>query len=318
MRKLKSMKFNHDQIIETLNDCAICPRNCHADRFSEKLGYCNTDAGFNISSICNHLGEEPVISGEKGVVNVFFAHCNLQCIYCQNFQISNNKRGFVNFQYGLEEIISHIKKLFENGSKGLGFVSPSHMIPQMKLIIKTLQEEGIKPTIIYNSNGYEKPEILSELENIVDVFLPDIKYFSNLIAAKYSDLSDYFTVARKALKEMFRQKGSTLIMNKELNLAEFGLIIRHLVLPGHAEDSINILRFIADELSDRIHISLMSQYYPTANVSSIVPLNRSLYSDEYQKVVDEMDRLGFVNGWVQELESNNYYSPDFKKVHPFH
>ncbi len=310
--------INNQEILSPLKNCTICPRECHADRYSENLGYCKNDAGFNIASICNHMGEEPLISGKNGVVNVFFAHCNMQCIYCQNYQISNNQRGFINHQYGLDEIILHIKKLLETGASGLGFVSPSHMVPQMLLIIKALHSEGIYPTIIYNSNGYDKTETLRELEEIVDVYLPDIKYFNTGLGNRYSDVPDYFSSAKKTLKEMYRQKGSTLVMDKERNLAETGLIIRHLVLPNHAEDSISLLRFIAEELSERIHISLMSQYYPTINVNSHEELNRSLYSEEYQYVVDELDKLGFVNGWVQELESNQFYTPDFKKTHPFH
>jgi len=311
------MITNSSDELSIFKHCAICPRNCGTDRFSDKLGYCKSDAGFNISSICNHKGEEPAISGQHGIVNVFFAHCNMQCVYCQNYQISNNKRCFINHQYELKDIIEQISGLIESGCNGVGFVSPSHMVPQMKIIIKALHDNDLYPTIIYNSNGYDKVETLCELEGLIDVYLPDFKYFDNKISEKYSDTPDYSDVAKKAIKEMFRQKGTTVVINKEINQAESGLIIRHLVLPGYANNSINILRFIAEELSERVYISLMSQYYPTINVSHHPQLNRSIYTEEYQKVVDEMDALGFVNGWVQELESHDFYKPDFIKEHPF-
>jgi len=304
-------------ISDVLKHCTICPHNCGVDRFSDKLGYCKSNAAFNISSICNHIGEEPIISGRNGIVNIFFAHCNMQCIYCQNYQISNNKRCFINHQYELKDIVEQVARLIENGCNGVGFVSPSHMVPQMKIIINALHDNGLYPTIIYNSNGYDKVETLRELEGLIDIYLPDFKYSDNELAKKYSDTPDYSDVAKKAIKEMFRQKGTTVVIDKEINQAESGLIIRHLVLPGQIKNSIDILRFIAEEFSERVYISLMSQYYPTINVEQYPSLNRSLEAEEYQKVVDEMDALGFVNGWVQELVSSDYYKPNFIKEHPF-
>jgi len=217
----------------------------------------------------------------------------------------------------LKDIVEQVARLIENGCNGVGFVSPSHMVPQMKIIINALHDNGLYPTIIYNSNGYDKVETLRELEGLIDIYLPDFKYSDNELAKKYSDTPDYSDVAKKAIKEMFRQKGTTVVIDKEINQAESGLIIRHLVLPGQIKNSIDILRFIAEEFSERVYISLMSQYYPTINVEQYPSLNRSLEAEEYQKVVDEMDALGFVNGWVQELVSSDYYKPNFIKEHPF-
>jgi len=263
-----------------------------------------------VSSIFPHRGEEPVISGEKGICNVFFAHCNLQCIFCQNYQISRNNSLVNNWLTNTSIIVDEIKRILDTGISILGFVSTSHQVAQMVEIINALNESGYKPITVYNSNGYDKVETLKKLEGIVDVYLPDLKYYNNNLALRYSGVSDYFQVASNAIKEMYRQKGSSLIVNNE-GLAEFGLIIRHLVLPGHAEDSINLLNFLAEEVSPKLHVSLMSQYYPPAKLLLPAELSQHVGINEYRKVVDVLENHGF-RGWVQDLESNQYYHPDFE------
>ncbi|NVO01232.1 MAG: radical SAM protein [Bacteroidetes bacterium] len=302
--------------MSSLTNCKICPRNCGADRSSKKLGYCNSDASFNISSICIHKGEEPIISGSEGICNVFFSRCNLQCVFCQNFQISKNNEDVINHQISLEEIVNRIKVHLDNGCKSVGFVSPSHFIPQMVAIIDELNKLAVKPIIVYNTNAYDKVETIKALEGMVDVYLPDFKYFYNELAKEYSDAIDYPEISKAAIKEMFRQKGAT-ILKDENGIAESGLIIRHLVLPGNVENSIKILNWIADNLSTTVHISLMSQYFPTENVKSHNILNQRISETEYQSVVKEMENLGFYRGWIQELESASTYQPDFLKNHPF-
>jgi len=305
-----------EEPLQVLQNCRICPRNCGANRFSSKLGYCKSDASYFISSICVHRGEEPAISGVHGICNVFFGHCNLQCLYCQNHQISFNNNSLAANHFTLKQVLTEIVKCLDAGCEAVGFVSPSHFVPQFKVIVNALFELGLHPTIVYNTNGYDKVETLLEIENLVDVYLPDFKYFDSGLSKKYSDARDYPEIAKNALKEIYRQKGSTLFLN-ENGAAERGIIIRHLVLPGHTENSLGVLRFIAEEISTSVHISLMSQYYPTAFVKNISPLNRTLYQEEYQSVVDEFHRLGFRKGWVQDLESHENYQPDFEKEHPF-
>lgn len=302
--------------IQNLKNCNVCPRNCSADRTSENLGYCNSDNSFNISSICQHKGEEPAISGVNGICNVFFSRCNLQCIYCQNFQISKNEGEIINYQLTLDEIITLIKKYIQSGCKSVGFVSPSHFIPQMVAIIDELKKLEKKPIIIMNTNAYDKVETIKALEGLVDFYLPDFKYFEGDLADEYSDAPNYPEFAKAAIKEMFRQKGATLVKN-ENGIAESGLIIRHLVLPGNVENSFKILNWIADELSTSVHISLMSQYFPTENVKNHKLLNRKVSESEYNLVIQEMERLGFYNGWIQELESSSTYQPDFLRNNPF-
>jgi putative pyruvate formate lyase activating enzyme len=296
--------------------CNDCPRNCNASRQKGSSGYCNTADTFQLGSICIHRGEEPVLGGEKGIVNVFFSHCNLQCIYCQNIQISKNDETSVDYNFSLNEIISIICEHLDKGINYLGFVSPSHSLKQLIQIIKALHKTGRKPIIVFNSNGYDKVESLKQLDGLVDIYLPDFKYADDKLAYEYSDAANYKKTALAAVKEMYRQKGSVLHQDIDGH-AESGLIIRHLVLPDAVENSKAVLKLIAEEISVNIHISLMSQYYPTENVIHHQHLNRSLLKEEYEAVINEMESLGFSRGWVQDIESTRLYRPDFGKEHPF-
>jgi putative pyruvate formate lyase activating enzyme len=302
--------------LEELRTCRICPRNCNSDRFSMKLGYCKADASFSISSIFVHHGEEPAISGDKGICNVFFTNCNLQCIYCQNHQISCNALDYTSQKIELKEIIRQITRILSSGINHVGFVSPSHFIPQVKVIIDTLRGLGFNPVFVYNTNAYDHQESIRGLEKYIDVYLPDFKYADGSLGKKYSDVKDYPEIALSAIKEMLRQKGTELPLD-ENGYARKGMIIRHLVLPGHPENSVNVLMTIAKELSNELHISLMSQYYPTFRVNNHEFLGRTLKSREYDRVVNELEELGFENGWVQELSSQESYRPDFRKDEPF-
>jgi putative pyruvate formate lyase activating enzyme len=312
-------RISFDKLLTPLNklrDCGFCPRNCRVDRFLGEPGYCHSDAGFNVSSICIHKGEEPVISGKKGICNVFFSRCNMQCIFCQNYQISRNNAKVVSYKLQLGEILDKIIEILDTGIESLGFVSPSHFIPQVKIIITALNQIGRKPIIVFNTNGYDNVSTIRQLEGLVDVYLPDFKYMDDHLSELYSSAPAYSFYASTAILEMYRQKGSTLITNDN-GYAESGLIIRHLVLPGHVENSLSVLRFIANEISINVHISLMSQYYPNEFVRDHPQLGRVLSEDEYSKVTREMEKLGFTKGWIQELHSADFYKPDFSNSHPF-
>lgn len=300
----------------SVDDCRLCPRECGADRAKGDYGYCNSGGSLHISSVCVHRGEEPAISGKHGICNIFFSSCNLQCIYCQNHQVSSNKGDAAGKEYSLAAILDKICDLLDVGCKAVGFVSPSHCIPQLVSIIEGLHARGRSPVFVYNSNGYDKAESLRALEGLIDIYLPDFKYMEPGIAGRYSDAPDYPEVAAAALKEMYRQKGPVLHYLDDIH-ASSGIIIRHLVLPGAIQNSKKVLRFIADELSVKIHVSLMSQYYPTPAVASHQQLGRSITKAEYRAVAAEMERLGFINGWLQDFESNLNYRPDFSKEHPF-
>jgi putative pyruvate formate lyase activating enzyme len=302
--------------LEELKHCRICPRNCNADRFSGRLGYCKADSSFSISSVFAHRGEEPPISGDKGICNIFFTNCNLQCIYCQNYQISCNANDYSRNKMTLKQLLQQVSEILSIGINLVGFVSPSHFVPQVKVIISSLREIGLDPVFVYNTNGYDRPEVIRSLEHYIDVYLPDFKYADEEDAAKYSDATDYPDIALSALKEMFRQKGADLPLDHN-GYARKGILIRHLVLPGHPENSINVLRTIAKEVSNDLHISLMSQYYPTQQVMHHESLGRTLRVKEYYRVVEEMGELGFENGWVQNLSSHESYRPDFDSANPF-
>jgi putative pyruvate formate lyase activating enzyme len=316
---LKNNITDWDLLLEPLKElenCNICPRNCGANRFSDKLGYCKSDASFNIASVCIHKGEEPVISGKQGICNIFFSHCNMQCIYCQNYQISHNKNNTSKHRLALKEVIKKIIIILDSGCNSIGFVSPSHFIPQVKIIINTLHKLGRYPIVVFNTNSYDKVAILKDLQGLVDVYLADFKYLDKVMSKEYSDTPNYSEIATRAIKEMYRQKKSVLRINNR-GEAESGLIIRHLVLPGHIDNSIDILRFIAKEISTSVYISLMSQYYPTERVKKHKFLGNVLKVDEYNKVVKKMKLLGFTNGWIQNIDSNSRYMPNFKKNNPF-
>lgn len=305
-----------DPDTDAFRSCLCCPRECRADRLSGKMGYCRTGAGFQIGSICLHKGEEPVISGDHGICNVFFTHCNLQCCYCQNHQISRNEGPRIEYILTLDEITRRIELLLDQGARAVGFVSPSHVIPQVQSIIRALREKGRQPVTVYNTHAYDRVESLKSLSSLIRVYLPDLKYMNPKLAERLSDAPLYPKTAMAAIREMVRQKGLELKLNSRGELRE-GVIVRHLVLPGQVENSRNVLRFLAREISPDITISLMAQYYPTPRVAPMDDLNRGVTRAEYEEVLDEMDFLGMENGWVQELDSRDIYQPDFALSHPF-
>jgi len=301
---------------DSLSDCTLCPRECHADRVHGSLGYCQTGTGYYIASICEHTGEEPILCREHGICNVFFSHCNMQCIYCQNYQISRNQGKNLSQQFTFDEVVDRIERILDRGVSIVGFVSPSHVIPQMRAIIARLEEHHRHPAYVMNTNAYDRVKMLASLEGVIDVYLPDLKYMDGNLAGSYSDTPDYPRVAADALMEMFRQKGAKIVLSQD-GLIRSGLIVRHLVLPGQVENSKQCLQFVAEELSPGVHVSLMSQYHPTPQVASHPELGRSLHPEEYEEVLAEMDRLGLYRGWMQEMESPTVYLPDFSRRHPF-
>jgi putative pyruvate formate lyase activating enzyme len=302
--------------ITLLSNCTLCPRECGVNRFEGGTGYCRSDAGMNIASICIHKGEEPSISGPAGICNIFFTGCNLRCIYCQNYEISRPGGECRTNMTNLNDALNLIERILSEDIKAVGFVSPSHVVPQVKALIRGLNERGLKPVTVYNTNSYDKPEVIDSLDGIIDVYLPDYKYVTPSVAEEFSDANDYPQVALNALKRMYYQKGSTLQRDKE-GRAENGILVRHLVLPGHSEESKSVLSTLANEISRGISFSLMSQYHPNLYVSNHPDLKRILYKSEYDSAVEAMEDLGFRNGWIQDIESFRNYVPDFSKEHPF-
>ncbi len=296
-------------------ECRLCPKACGIERRTGQ-GFCGTDDGIDVASVTLHHGEEPCISGNNGICNIFFSGCNLQCLYCQNYQISRSAGRLTGTIRSLAELIKRIVCILEQGVESIGFVSPSHMVPQVKIILEALHGKGFFPIVVYNTNAYERIETLRSLEGLVDVYLPDLKYLDPELSARWSHCPDYPEVATKAVKEMYRQKGNRLIF-AENGKIQSGMIVRHLVLPGYSSDSVAVFRFLAEELSNRLAISLMAQYHPTPDVLCHPPLNRRVTPWEYRRVVAAIDDFGFETGWLQESNSPDYYLPDFSLTSPF-
>lgn len=299
-----------------LENCNLCPRSCGTDREHGHTGFCQCTDRPLVSAICAHKGEEPVLSGEKGVCNVFFAHCNMQCCYCQNIDISQNQSNICRY-CSLDTVVQRIAEVLPNTENLLGFVSPSHQAHLIPLIIERLHGMGLHPTTIYNTNAYDSVETLRMLEPYIDIYLPDFKYSDNGLARRYSQTSDYFEKATAALTEMYRQKGSTLITDNR-EIATSGIIIRHLVLPGCVDNSKNALSWIAENLSVNVHLSLMAQYYPPEKAGILNDeLNRFVRAEEYDAVCSHSHALGFHRGWEQELTQQIVYQPHFENTNSF-
>ena len=301
---------------EIIKKCTSCPRNCLVDRTNGELGTCQSRDLPIVSSYTPHFGEEPVLSGSRGAGNIFFGNCNLRCDYCQNFVISQNPKTEIRNEISNERLADIMIELQSKNCHNIGLVSPTHFTVPILKSIKIAIDKGLILPIIYNSNGYDSVEMLKLYEDVIDIYLPDFKYTTNEIARKYSDTSYYPEVAISALKRMYYQKGSS-FQTDENGTAQNGILIRHLVLPDHIEESKKVLGMIAEELSTGIHVSLMSQYHPIPYVNDDPSLNRPLYKSEYLRVAEYMEDLGFRNGWIQDMDSYLNYRPDFRKKNPF-
>ncbi|MDI6832983.1 MAG: radical SAM protein [Bacteroidales bacterium] len=295
-------------------NCNICPRQCNANRYN-RSGTCSASDEIEISSIVIHKGEEPVISGEYGILNVFFSNCNLRCIYCQNCQISLNNQ--YSKKYSVDQLVDEIKYLLPQEVYHIGWVTPTHYAIYLPEITKKLRSWRPELKFVYNSSGYDKAAMIRILKNYIDVYLPDFKYALPEIAQKYSHAKNYPQYALSAIKEMIYQKGTNLITD-ENELAVSGVIIRHLVLPGNIENSLKVLDLLSDKFGTNIWISLMAQYTPIKNLSLPPELQHSLTETEYAKVINHLEELGFYRGWIQDLEAVDQYVPDFSNANnPF-
>ena len=303
------LKYLTEEEVRQLSVCELCPRKCRVNRIKGEKGFCNTGLSLAVALIINHKGEEPVLSKNKGITNVFFSHCNCRCIFCQNYKISDCKTQVKSLYPTMQEVIDKIEATLQTSENVLGFVSPTHQIPVMKAVIRQLHLRGIYPKIVYNCGGYENVQMLKQLEDIVDVYLPDMKYSDNELAKRFSSAPDYPDIAIAALKEMYRQKGSPVLTDKDGNI-ESGLIIRHLVLPSYADNSKNALDAIAWELSPNVTLSLMSQYNPPCEMK-YPELNAKISQQEYDEVTDFAFGLGFHKIYLQELSSCDSVVPDF-------
>ena len=312
IKLLKSgeLKERADRVDNLLKACTNCPRNCLVDRTVNELGKCLSGYLPIVSSYTPHFGEEPVLSGTRGAGNIFFGNCNLKCVFCQNHSISQNWKVEQNNVVSFERLADIMLELQEKQCHNIGLVSPTHFSSQIIKAIYFAAKKGLHLPIIYNTNGYDSLEMIKMFDGIVDIYLPDLKYGNNEYAKKYSKVDDYFENAKAAIKEMYHQVGDELVYDGDVIVK--GLIIRHLVLPNDLAETEKVFKFIAEELSPNIHISVMSQYFPTFMAKRDILINRTVRESEYDKVLSLLDKYGLNNGWTQEMESFETYRPDFE------
>ena len=303
-----------EKLYGLLASCTVCPRDCGNDRLKNVLASCASGLDPVVSSYTPHFGEEPALSGTRGAGNVFFGNCNLRCVYCQNWQISQDWKTQRTNEVPVERLTEMLLELQSRGCHNIGFVSPTHYAPQMAKAVLLAAREGLRLPIVYNTNAYDSVEVLRLLDGIVDVYLPDFKYADSSAGWLYSKVPDYAERSRDALLEMYRQKGSSLVYGDD-GLLKSGLLVRMLVLPNGVAGISESLAWIAETLSPRVAISLMAQYYAihrAANDERYSALSRSITAGEWEEALAALEENGFENGFQQELETaNRYYRPDF-------
>lgn len=290
---------------EELNSCTLCPRECKVNRNNKELGFCRASNKIKIGGYHLHMWEEPILSSDKGSGTIFFSYCNLGCIYCQNYQISHICKGE---EISVERFGNICLELQNMGANNINLVTPTHYIPLIKEGLILAKKKGLTIPIVYNTSGYEKVSSLKSLEGLIDIYLPDFKYYDNNLG-KYSNVSNYYDIATKAIEEMYRQVGKPKY-NNELLIK--GLIVRHLVLPGHIEDSKKIIKYLYTKYHDNIILSIMNQYTPIKELK-YKELNRRVTAQEYNELIDYAYDLGVRNCFTQEEESqSDSFIPNFK------
>lgn len=306
-----------ERLWQQLATCRICPHECGNNRLTGEIARCCSGALPIVSAYVVHFGEEPALVGTRGVGNIFFGNCNLRCVYCQNYLISQNAREENKNEVTVRRLAEIMLELQAKGCHALGLVSPTHVVPQILRSLELAVAQGFSLPLIYNTNAYDSVEILRELDGIVDIYLPDLKYADDDLGYTYSKIKEYSRFAKAAIQEMHRQVGSDLLLEDD-GLIKRGLVIRHLVLPNDVAGSREAMQWIKTNLGERTTLSVMCQYFPTHRARTTPLLDRKLRESEYAKVLAQLEMLGFENGWAQEFEASEYYRPDFEdRQRPF-
>jgi putative pyruvate formate lyase activating enzyme len=311
------LKRRAERLEARLASCDICPRECCVNRLENKRGFCHSGYLPIVSAVCAHHGEEPAISGRRGSGTIFFGNCNMRCVYCQNYQISQDWRAQKSKEMDFPKLAREMLYLQDElGCHNINFVSPSHFVPQLVRAVLEAVPLGLRVPLVYNSSGFDSVASLKELDGIISVYLPDLRYASDKWARKFSRARDYVTHARAAIKEMYRQVGE--LVADESGVAQQGLIVRHLVLPNRIAGSEESLPWVAREVSPTVTVSIMSQYYPSYKARDKRLLSRTISEAEHEEVLRLLDEAGLENGWVQEMGTAENYLPDFEREgHPF-
>lgn len=279
--------------------CTLCPHKCKVDR-NINIGRCKAGDKIEIGGTSLHKFEEPCISGANGSGTVFFSKCNLNCVFCQNYEISNLGNGK---KIEVEELSNIFLKQQEKNAENINLVSPTIYADKIVEAIKIAKEKGLKIPIIYNTNGYENIETLKKLDGYIDVYLPDLKYYYEELAIKYSKVQNYFKIVTEAIKEMYKQVGSPKF--DENGMIKKGLIIRHLVLPNNLENSKKVLKWIKENIDEKAYVSIMTQYFPTYKAQEYQEINRKINKEEYVEIENYIYDLGIENGYMQDFSEEN-------------
>ena len=296
--------------LDHLGCCEGCPHRCRVNRLEGEVGFCRVDDGIPVAHAGLHFGEEPPISGTRGSGAIFFAGCNLRCVYCQNSQISQEAPPERFRRLTPAALAVEMRRLQDQGAHNINFVSPSHMIFQMAEAIRLARQAGLVIPMVYNTNGYDSVAALRQIRGLVDIYLPDLKYLDNALGKRFSGVDDYADVVPGVLAEMLDQVGCLSLDGD--GMAVRGLLVRHLVLPGCLEDTRRCLDFLA-RLDPGIPVSIMAQYTPRHRADQYPPINRPLSRVEYDRIVDHAVDLGLENAFIQELEAAEHYLPDFNR-----
>lgn len=295
-------------MVENLSKCALCPHHCNVDRLNNKIGRCKATSNVKIALSSLHFFEEPCISMKNGSGAVFFSNCNLNCVFCQNYEISQLGEGK---EISIQDLADIFIELQNKKANNINLVTPTAYVYHIIEAIKIAKNNGLKIPIIYNTNGYDDVETIKLLDGYIDVYLPDFKYSDNNLAKKYSNINNYFETASLAIQEMYYQVG--LPQFDENGIIKKGLIIRHLILPNHLENTKNVLLWIKENLPKKTYISLMAQYFPTYRANEFELINRKLNNKELNEINEFLKKLNFENGYIQSLEENEeQYVPKFK------
>lgn len=291
--------------MDILKECSLCPRNCRVNRY-KTTGFCNGTDKVKLAYYSLHQWEEPVISGQNGSGTVFFSHCNLQCIFCQNKKISTGGYGKEISNLRLKEIFLELQS---KGAHNINLVTPTHYVPQIVSVLQEVKNKELKIPVVYNTSSYENVKTIEMLEGVIDIYLADLKYFDNNLGCKYSNCRDYFKYASEAIEAMYKQVGKFKIVG---DLMKSGLIVRILVLPGHVDDSKNLIKYLYNRYGDNIIISIMNQYTPIDVIDDYPNLNRRITDEEYENVVDYACSLGVEMAFIQEGDTQEKsFIPDF-------
>ena len=277
---------------EFLKECRLCPRECRVDRLNGEVGYCKAPSKLMVSSAFPHFGEEPPLVGDHGSGTIFLTHCNLRCVFCQNYDISHLGRGE---QITSSEMARAMVRLQEMGCHNINFVTPTHYVPQIAASLPEAIEMGLSLPIVYNCSGYESIEVIRLLEGVIDIYMPDAKYMDEKFSKQFSNASDYPEVIKRVLKEMHRQVGDLKTNSK--GVAERGLLIRHLVMPGEVASSEAVLKFIAEEISTHSYVNIMVQYRPEYQAYEYSEINRRITHKEYMEAIQMAKRFHLHRGF---------------------